>query len=225
MRLHREALFLLDDSARLVSLNLPGRGIAPRFFLGRTTDGNVWSVRHDLEPGLATAILELLQSEPAGQEDGRNPNAAAPYLELLARHDAIQRVESGPAYRFPSDLPNDTHTIRVTPDNASLLSRYLPDWMPDVSVGVPMTALLEDGDAVSVCCSVRLTPRAHEAGVETHRDFRGRGYAQRVVAAWAMAVREIGIAPLYSTSWENEASRAVASRLGLVQYGATLHIT
>jgi hypothetical protein len=31
--------------------------------------------------------------------------------------------------------------------------------------------------------------------------------------------------PLYSTSWQNQASLALARKLGLIQYGADLHIT
>lgn len=113
----------------------------------------------------------------------------------------------------------------MTPDNASLLSPYLEDWRADVSAGVPMTAALEGGRAVAVCCSVRVTPQAHEAGVETHPDFRRRGHAARAVSAWARAVREIDRMPLYSTSWDNAASRALAGKLGLIRYGGDLHIT
>jgi predicted GNAT family acetyltransferase len=72
---------------------------------------------------------------------------------------------------------------------------------------------------------VRVTPTAHEAGVETPKQFRGRGYGGQVVAAWASAVRSLGCIPLYSTSWQNVASQAVAHKLGLVQYGTDLHIT
>ncbi len=53
-----------------------------------------------------------------------------------------------------------------------------------------MFALAVDGHAVAVCCSVRRTSMAHEAGVETVSPYRGRGYAARVVKAWARAVRE-----------------------------------
>jgi hypothetical protein len=35
----------------------------------------------------------------------------------------------------------------------------------------------------------------------------------------------MGRTPLYSTSWENEASLALAKKLGLPQYGVDLHIT
>ena len=42
-------------------------------------------------------------------------------------------------------------------------------------------------------------------------------------AAWAQAVRTQGGIPLYSTSWDNRASRAVAHNLGLSLYGEDLH--
>jgi len=66
---------------------------------------------------------------------------------------------------------------------------------------------------------------AHEAGVETAPPYRGRGHAAQVVAAWARAVLELGRVPLYSTSWQNEASRAVARKLSLIRFGDDLHIT
>ena len=67
---------------------------------------------------------------------------------------------------------------------------------------------------------MRITPEVHEAGVETSASARGRGFPPAVVAAWARAVRELGAEPLYSTSWENTASQAVARKLGLIPYAA-----
>ena len=73
--------------------------------------------------------------------------------------------------------------------------------------------------------SAAVTPEVHEAGVETHPEFRGRGYAVRVTRAWASLVMDAGYLPLYSTSWENHASRLVSAKLGLVQYASTFHVT
>jgi len=88
-----------------------------------------------------------------------------------------------------------------------------------------MFAIIEDGRAASLCASVRKTAAAHEAGVETAPSYRGRGHAARAATAWALAVRTMGLVPLYSTSWRNEASRAVARKLGLIHFGNDLHIT
>ncbi|MBI4639501.1 MAG: GNAT family N-acetyltransferase [Candidatus Tectomicrobia bacterium] len=73
--------------------------------------------------------------------------------------------------------------------------------------------------------SSRLSDRAAEAGVETLEEFRGHGYATNVTAGWALAIRERGLIPFYSTWWENIASQAVARQLGLILYGVELHFT
>jgi predicted GNAT family acetyltransferase len=88
----------------------------------------------------------------------------------------------------------------------------------------PCLAIVDHGRLASLCYSARNTPVAAEAGVDTLEEFRGRGYAPAVVAAWARAVRREGRVPLYSTSWDNLASRSVARKLGLVMYGADFSI-
>jgi RimJ/RimL family protein N-acetyltransferase len=225
MQLHVEALFTRDAAGRLVAVNEPGGAAAPRFFLGRTADGNAWWFRHDVDAILVNDLAALCESQPTALEVEAVPGIADPFIISLAREQPVRRTWAGPAFRFPSDLLGSEIAVAVTPDNATLLSPYLEDWRKDVSEGVPMAVVLEDGRAVSLCSSVRVTPRAHEAGVETHRDFRGRGHAARAVAVWARAVSEMGRTPLYSTSWENEASLALAKKLGLPQYGVDLHIT
>jgi len=60
--------------------------------------------------------------------------------------------------------------------------------------------------------------------VETVLAYRGRGYANTVVAAWARDILATGRMPLYSTSWQNLASQAVARKLGLIQYGTDVSL-
>ena len=81
-------------------------------------------------------------------------------------------------------------------------------------------AVVEDGLALSVCFCSRRSDAAAEAGLETAAAFRGRGLGSQVTAAWALAVRASGRIPLYSTSWSNGASLAVARKLGLVAYAS-----
>ena len=68
---------------------------------------------------------------------------------------------------------------------------------------------------MSIAVSARWGDHAAEAGVETAEAYPGQKLAPRVVAAWARAVADRGCIPLYSTSWDNEISRAVARKLGL----------
>jgi RimJ/RimL family protein N-acetyltransferase len=225
MRLHVQALFTCDGAGRLVSVNERNGAAAPRLFLGRTADGIAWWLRYDLDPALSKELGALCESLPEGLEEDADLTSAAPIIARLSREAPVSRTWAGPAFCFPSELPADDATVAVTLENAPVLSPHLEDWRPDVAPGVPMVVALEGGNAVSVCCSVRMTPEAHEAGVETHPDFRRRGHSARAVVAWARAVRRMEREPLYSTSWQNEPSRALAKRLGLIQYGIDLHIT
>ena len=69
----------------------------------------------------------------------------------------------------------------------------------------------------AICFCARKTALAAEAGLATAPDFRGRGLGTRVTAAWAVAIRDSGLLPIYSTSWENTASLSVAQKLGLTE--------
>jgi len=82
----------------------------------------------------------------------------------------------------------------------------------------PLLAIDADGAPASICFCARRTDAAAEAGLETAAEYRGRGLAARVTAAWACAIRATGRMPLYSTSWANFSSLAVARKLGLVAF-------
>lgn len=220
--LHVRALFVHDERGRIVTRNALDGGPAPRFFLGRTADGNRWRVRHDVPEDLAARIDALSAEEPVVADLRDPPRHAARYRDLLSGHATVREAWAGPAYRFPADLPPpDANIVRLTADNASLLrGGDLQPWLEDIGHSESLVALVRDGRAVSVCGSVRVTPEAHEAGVETSAAARGHGFAVAVVAAWARAVREVGAEPLYSTSWGNTASQAVARKLGLTPYAS-----
>jgi RimJ/RimL family protein N-acetyltransferase len=225
MRIHVEALFTHDPQGRMVRVNEPGGKEAPRFFLGRTAQGHVWRVRGDVDDALVRELAAACAAEPHAEPPPRATDRAAGYAALLARWAPVVGTWAGPAYCFPEAVAAPRDTVPVTAENAGVLRPHLAAWREDVARGRPMLALLAEGRAVAVCCSVRVTDMAHEAGVETAPEFRGRGCAAQVVAAWALAIRRMGRIPLYSTSWENTASRAVARKLGLAQFGADLHLT
>ena len=104
--------------------------------------------------------------------------------------------------------------------NAELLEFGFSDTIDELDHIQPCMVALEAGRAVSICCSVRKSLKAEEAGVETLVSYRGKGYAARAVAGWAQAIKEKGRIPLYSTSWDNGASQRVAQKLGMIPFGA-----
>lgn len=228
MRLHVEAEFTHDAAGDLVSTNEPIAAVAPRFCLGQTALGHIVRFRCDvpsarrraLEHALAATEQIRIESQPD------KPLDPAPFERILAGDAPLQHTSVGIAFRFPPSLRlvAPTRTLKA-PADAVILHPDLAAWAPDIQLSPPLVAFVLDGQAVAVCGSVRITSRACEAGVETAAPFRGRGYGQAVVAAWATAVRALGVEPLYSTSWQNESSRGVARALGLVAVGRDLHVT
>ncbi len=142
-------------------------------------------------------------------------------VEVLGPGDEPVVADRELAYRFPLELLEPTGVTRITLPNLQLLGWMVAD-LADVEAGLEhgdiCTAMVVNGAAVSLCYSARLTDYTAEAGLETLKDYRGRGYAQAVFAAWARAVRGTGRIPFYSTASENTASQAVARKLGLVRY-------
>lgn len=228
METHVRALFTLDERARLLRVNEPGGGdaaIAPRLFLGRTRRGNLRRFRADLAGALVEELEALCADEPVCDEPRGLPRHADEYARLLGAHAPLLEQEAGPAYRFAEYAEPSRMTVALTETDARVLGGGFEKLIDELREWQPFLAVVEEGRAVSVCRSVRVTREAHEAGVETLPEFRGRGYARDVTAAWARAVRTRGAEPLYSTSWENTASQAVARKLRLVRYGADFHIT
>lgn len=225
MNIHVEALFTHDAHQRLHAINEPDGAPAPRFFLGRTSEGNLWRFRADVPAALIQQLEGWCTDEPLPTELHTPPQYVEAYRQLLQAQAAIQRLWLGPAYQFPDELPPSPQVVRITRENAEVLRAGFADLIPELDVRQPCLAVVQAGRAISLCYSVRITAQAHEAGVETLVAFRGRGYATQVVAGWAVAVREVGCLPLYSTSWENRASQGVAKKLGLVVYGVDFHVT
>jgi RimJ/RimL family protein N-acetyltransferase len=223
IRCHVEALFTHDASGDLLSVNEPSGARAPRFFAGVTCDGVLLRFRKDVSASIRRALEALAIAERLHEHPLDEPIDAARYAAILAAAAPVERSETGPAYAFPLTLAEST-AVAMDEMNAMLLDPLMPDWLPDVRLSQPMFASVVDGRAVSICASVRQTTESYEAGVETARPYRGQGHAGPAVIAWARAVRELEREPLYSTSWQNEPSRALARKLGLMQFGNDLHI-
>jgi hypothetical protein len=146
------------------------------------------------------------------------PLYAGRYLSLLGSWR--EREFAGPAFIFPDSLvqPDDIAVL----DDERRLHQHFQGWTAgEIAAGrAPVMAIIRDGWPVSICFSARSSDVAAEAGVETAEAFRGHGFAARVTAAWALSIRASGRIPLYSTSWTNTASLAVARKLNLKPYAS-----
>lgn len=222
------ALFTSNADSRLLFVNEPGGTVipAPRLFLGRTKAGNIWRFRTDLSENLCQELNALCADEPPlDLEFNEPPRHLETYIRLLESDAPVQEVSSGPAYWFAEYETPSKSILAVTEKNAEILQGGFEELISELPLWQPFVALIEDNRAVSVCRSVRITSEAHEAGVETLPHYRGKGFAKDVTAEWARLVRDTGAIPLYSTSWENVASQAVARKLRLKCYGTDFNVT
>ncbi|MDE0069890.1 MAG: GNAT family N-acetyltransferase [Caldilineaceae bacterium] len=213
--LHLQTMFLFDGDGRIRSTREPAPTPGPMFALIRGISNCAWAVRADLPQELADELGRLARAEPPATDLRGDPVHAERYRAL-----AGGELYAGPAFTFPEEIAPSPATVLVEP--VQLLARYFPGWTSaEIEGRSPVVALMEDGDAVSVCFCARRSGAAAEAGLETAAAFRGRGLGPHVTAAWALAVRASGRVPLYSTSRSNCASLSVARKLGLIPYAST----
>lgn len=210
-KLQLETLFVLNDQGRIVSTREPAPSRGPLFCLIRGHAECVWAI-HEAVCGEIAGRLEFLACDETPGIDLRSaPRNAGLYQSLLAG-----RVESGPTFCFPESLAEVSGLVSI--DDLDLLQLNFEGWSVEEIPGrKPMLAVIEDGQAVSICFCARRSEIAAEAGLETATKWRGRGYAVSVTAAWAQAVRSCDLFAMYSTSWSNSASRSVARKLGLLE--------
>jgi RimJ/RimL family protein N-acetyltransferase len=223
---HADVLFRMDDHQRLVGLNELGDDPPPRLFLARgETTHRIW-FGADVGEGTIETCRAIARELP--RWDGQQP-AASLYDSIraaLALEAPIVDETNGPAFRFGErvDIPTETGARVIDAASAQLLEYNFPYTRSILALRSPVVGIVVDGSVVSACYCARKRPNACEAGVDTVEPYRGRGFAALVVSAWRDAVETLGREPLYSTSWDNLASRAIAARLRLIPYAETVSL-
>lgn len=206
---------------------LPGEAPeeTPRYYVARAAWG-AWRVH--IRPDTPPALREGLAALPP-ERALDNPGAILP---LFARHGAAcYSVWLGRTARFPDDLDSAlAEGVIALPAGLDVYGETAPPLAPPEPAAPsdppapssPFTprqfAIIENGLAVSTCESSRESGLAAEAWVRTLPTWRGRGYAARVTAAWALDARRRGKEPFYSHHRDNRASAAVARALRLIPF-------
>ncbi len=122
--------------------------------------------------------------------------------------EAIRTVlaEHAPCARFQAGV-GGTFSRMPTPDEYS-----------DVTMQDGCFVVLADRRPVSWAWTQDGSARAAELAVETSPEYRRRGFARQVVAAWAAHELSAGRVAFYSYFTGNEASAALARSLGVTLY-------
>lgn len=215
---HLRTLFSFDNNGRILGTREAIQRPGPKFVQVRGMSEVVWAVRSDVPDDVARELGDLASEEPLVSDLRREPLHIDRYLALVKGE-----LNAGPAFAFPKIIARPAGTELI--DDVRLLHRDFSGWEAnEIPASSPIIALIEQGHAVSACFCARRSDSAAEAGVETAVEYRGRGFATRVTAGWALAVRASGRTPLYSTSWSNSASIAIARKLGLIAYASSWSI-
>lgn len=221
-QLQAKALFVHDASGRLLRVNEPEPEppvAAPRFFLSRTTAGNLWRTRYDVPDALAAELERLAADEPLVRDFDAPLRHVQAYETLLGG----STLEAHLSYWLPEQAPS-TDAVLLTAADAPLLQVHFGWLAQTVPIYAPVAAVIADGVAVAVCFCSRITARVAEAGAYTAEAYRGQGYATEAARSWGAGVRAAGRLPLYSTTPDNFASQGIARKLGAVQYGMTYSV-
>jgi hypothetical protein len=225
IQLQAQTLFVQSQHGRLVQVNeAEPEEPAPRFYLSVGRASYRWWVRHDVPTELINELDRVLKQLALPAELHDLAPHMQPCINLLEQQASIAHIFSGPAYYLP---PGDftSQAIRITAANASLLETHFPYTRQHLSERDPVSVIVMEGRAVAACYAARQITQAAEAGVDTLESYRGRGYAVETAKGWAGAVYAAGKIPFYSTSWDNQASQAVARKLNAVHYAVTYSIT
>ncbi len=218
-------LYRHDDTGRITHYNGPpgDRAPAPFLFFGRTRLGNLWRVRAGLPDSLQRDLFRFAAAEGVVSDLEAKPERFAAMRARIEEFENVAFEFAGPAFRFPSVLEGGEAARLMKPEDRERIVEAMPGFDEPVADRAPMFAVMREDRPVALAFCATVPGAACEVGVETSPAWRGHGFAGEVVAAWAREIRSRGVEPLYSTSWENAASRAVARRLGLIQYGSDLH--
>ncbi len=181
----------------------------PMVYAVETPEAHALYVRHDVPVALRDRLLAL-GPEIAFHDPGV-------VKRMLAEAGPCETTWSGKSYVFPEGVTADG-----APDVAQLGWKdceIIEAYDPRIdSSQRPVFAVLAHGRIIAACTSSREDDYAGEAWVQTHPEFRRRGYARQVVLAWAHHLRQQGKIPFYSHTSDNLPSQALAHNLGLIQY-------
>ncbi|WP_018978886.1 GNAT family N-acetyltransferase [Saccharibacillus kuerlensis] len=217
MQIQAETLYVLNDN-KIISINEPQQQTnTPLLFLGKTRTTTFKYFNTAIPQSLIEEVNQLLQQDL---------NIVL-LCNTLSTYKTPENIWIGPAYSIPElDFPIEDKGIQIiTESNRHYLTPYFNNVNEEYEYRSPVIAFVDQGHAVSVCCSARKSDKAIEASLYTIEAYRGKGIAARLVAYWSTYIRNLGYIPLYSTSWDNLHSQGVAQKLGFIQYGVDFSIS
>jgi RimJ/RimL family protein N-acetyltransferase len=201
----------IDAAGNLVRIPGPDPDTLHRVYVARHDQGDSIFFQPDVPKATRKRLLGLPFSAFFDDPDR--------VKTILAQDKACEDFHIGKSYIFSSAVneAHYPHVVRLSQLDAEMVRRYDPDL--DLRQKEVFGIVIGE-EFVSTCESSRENERAGEAWVRTREQFRRRGFARQVTAAWGNWLIQHGKVAFYSHKWDNLASQAVAQNLGLAQYVA-----
>jgi GNAT superfamily N-acetyltransferase len=208
-----------------------GTEAGPELVLACARDG----VRARIGKHVSQHLARALAAEIEGTLRALEAETPPPQLErfrLLLEDGLGAAVRlapgSGPSYLVGPDVryPATAELVRSNDAELSALRAANPgnfgadEWQNLLDGRLGPWVMARHGERViSICHTPVSNSVAAEAGVWTHPDYRGQGYAPATTAEWAALMRPTGRLLFYSTSRTNRTSQPVAAHLALRPLG------
>ncbi len=214
LEMHLDCLFTYEGE-RMVTVNEPWgcSAPAPLLITGRTVTGEV-SYRFG-QRATSEFIRETQRLLAGGIWD------FAQYQKHLGIQIGSQEICFAASSLSP--LEKKHHCRILTVKDESLLQQSFREGKEEIVTAQPYVGCFCDGKIVAICRSVR-KGKAHEAGIETMKDYQRRGFGLAALDCWTSAVMQQGHVALYSAAQQNAASQAMAQKGGYVPYAEAFSI-
>src|SRR3954469_19500794 len=126
MELKANALFTHDAAGRILTSNESDPERAPRLFLGRTLEGNVWRFRDDLSPEVVSELERLCREEPPLADPRQRPVLFDALKAVLEAQDPVVEIWEGPTWHVPQPLLETGGVVAIESENHELLETHFP---------------------------------------------------------------------------------------------------
>ena len=151
MQLKADALFTHDAAGRILTSNETDPEWAPRLFLGRTPDGNVWRFRDDLSTDVVSELKRLCREEPPLADPRQRAVMFDALKAVLEAREPVVEVWEGPTWHVPRPLVATDRAVSIGPENRDFLEVHFPYAAEHLDEQWPVCAVVMGGVAVSTC--------------------------------------------------------------------------
>jgi len=194
----------LNDLGFLERIPGPDPDDIARVYAFRDTNGCSMFIRAEVPRSVKNQLLAL---DPEGAFEDK-----ARVVGIFGNIDPCEEIRQWETYMLldepsPGEFPSVAQIPWEIKDH---------DYQVSFSSSRVIHVILQKGETVSSCISVRENDNSAECYVFTENGYRKRGYGRQVTASWAASIIRKRKIPFFSHARDNESSRMLAKSLSFL---------